>query len=146
MQRGAESSKAKGRSEWRECDNITAASGVNPFSRKTLPLAPRDAAKNLAQRALKQSSLLHGGPGPQVIQLVCRSPSAEKANRHARSEPPPTAVRLSISAENYGPVSDTGAWAHESYSLGVGSQVQKSRTAARASTAPPRGRRRGQRM
>jgi hypothetical protein len=36
------------------------------------------------------------------------------------SEPPPAVVRLSISAKNNGPVSDTGASAHESYSLGVG--------------------------
>jgi hypothetical protein len=40
MQRGAESSKAKGRSKKRECESITAARGENPFSRKTLPLAP----------------------------------------------------------------------------------------------------------
>jgi hypothetical protein len=80
-----------------------------------------------------------GGPGPQFIQLVCGSPSAKKANRHARSEPPPTAVRLFIStARNNSPLYDMGAQAHESYSLGVGSRVQKSRTAACASTAPPR--------
>jgi hypothetical protein len=40
MQKGAESSKAKGRSEWRECESVTAACGVNLFSRKTLLLAP----------------------------------------------------------------------------------------------------------
>jgi hypothetical protein len=40
MQRGAKSSKAKGRSERRECESVTAAHGVNPFSRKTLPLTP----------------------------------------------------------------------------------------------------------
>jgi hypothetical protein len=57
MQWGAESSKAKGRSSWRECESVTAAHGVNPFSRKALPLAPRDAAGNLAQRAPKQPSL-----------------------------------------------------------------------------------------
>jgi hypothetical protein len=49
------------------------------------------------------------------------SPSAKKANRHARSEPPPAVARLFISAENNGPVYDTGAPAHKSYSLGVGS-------------------------
>jgi hypothetical protein len=48
MQRGVESSKAKGRNEWRECKSVTVAREANPFSRKTLPLAPRDAAKNLA--------------------------------------------------------------------------------------------------
>jgi hypothetical protein len=54
---GAESSKAKGRNSWRECESVTAACGVNPFSRKTLPLVPRDAAENLARRAPKQPSL-----------------------------------------------------------------------------------------
>jgi hypothetical protein len=39
MQRGAESSKAKGRSERRECESVTATRKVNPLSRKTLPLA-----------------------------------------------------------------------------------------------------------
>jgi hypothetical protein len=76
---------------------------------------------------------------------VCWSPSAEKANRHARSEPPRAVVRFFISAENNGPVYDTGAQAHKSYSLGVGSWVQEERTAARARTAPPRGRHRRQR-
>jgi hypothetical protein len=61
------------------------------------------------------------GLGPQVLQLECGSSSAEMANRHARSEPLPAVVRLSNSVENNGPVSDTGARAHESYSLGVGS-------------------------
>jgi hypothetical protein len=57
-----------------------------------------------------------------------------------RSEPPPAIVRLFISAENKGPVYDMGAQTHKSYSLGVSSWVQKERTAARASTASPRGR------
>jgi hypothetical protein len=54
-----------------------------------------------------------------------------------RSEPPLAVVRPFISAENNGPVSDTGGQAHESYSLGVGSWVRKERTAARASSGPP---------
>jgi hypothetical protein len=57
MQKGAESSKAKGRSGWRECESVTAARGVNPFSSKTLPLAPRDAVGNLARRAPKRPNL-----------------------------------------------------------------------------------------
>jgi hypothetical protein len=57
MQWGAENSKAKGRSSWKECERVTTACGVNPFSRKTLRLAPRDAVGNLARRALKQPSL-----------------------------------------------------------------------------------------
>jgi hypothetical protein len=56
MQKGAENSKAKGHSSWKECESVTTAHRVNPFSRKTLPLVPRDAAGNLARRALKQPS------------------------------------------------------------------------------------------
>jgi hypothetical protein len=48
------------------------------------------------------------------------------------------------SETNY-PVPDMGARAHESSSMGTGSWVQRSRTAARASTAPSRGPRRRQR-
>jgi hypothetical protein len=82
------------------------------------------------------------------MQLVSGSPSAKKANRCVRpkSEPSPSVVCLFISAtRNNNPVSDAGARAHESYSLGVSSRVQKSQTDARASTAPPRGHRRRQR-
>jgi hypothetical protein len=53
IQGGAENSKAKGRSSWKECESVTTARRVNPFSRKTLPLAPQDAAGNLARCALK---------------------------------------------------------------------------------------------
>jgi hypothetical protein len=109
MQRGAERSKAKGRNDQRKCKSVTTARGVNPFSRQTLPLAPRDATGNLTRRAPK-------------------------------SEPPPTFVRLSISAGNNGPVYDMGGQAHKSYSLGVGSLVQKEQIAACTSTAPPRDR------
>jgi hypothetical protein len=105
MQRGEENSKAKGHSEWSECESVTATRGVNPFSRKPPLLAPRDAAENLARRTPKQPSLCHRGPGPRVILLVRRSPSAKKANRHARSKPP----RLFISAKSSGPASDSGA-------------------------------------
>jgi hypothetical protein len=57
MQRGAENSKAKGRSSSGKCESVTAARGVNPFSRKTPPLAPQDATENLARHAPKQPSL-----------------------------------------------------------------------------------------
>jgi hypothetical protein len=57
MQWGAENSKAKGCSGWKECESVTTTRGVNPFSRKALPLAPRDAVGNLARRALRQPSL-----------------------------------------------------------------------------------------
>jgi hypothetical protein len=58
----------------------------------------------------------------------------------------PAVTHLFISAESSKPVSDTGARAHESSSLGAGSWMQRSRTAARTSTAPPRGRRRRQKF
>jgi hypothetical protein len=47
------------------------------------------------------------------------SPGTKKANRHARSE----SLRLFIPTESSGPAPDTGAWAHESFSLGVGLRV-----------------------
>jgi hypothetical protein len=99
-----------------------------------------------------------------------RPPCATKANRRVKSTPPPAVVRLFTSAESSGPVyrlrsmpppavvclfasietnspdPDKGARAHESPSLGVGSWVQRSRTTARASTAPPQGRRRRQKF
>jgi hypothetical protein len=96
------------------------------------PREERTAAP-LHLRRKQQTSLWHGGPGPRVILLGRLSPRAKKANRHARSEPP----RLFILAESSDPVSDTGAQAHELSSLGAGSWVQRSRTAARASTASP---------
>jgi hypothetical protein len=74
-----------------------------------------------------------------------RSQSVKKANHRVRSGPLPMVVCLFTSAETNELVSDAGAWAHESSSLGAGSWVQRTRTTARASTAPPRGRRRGQR-
>jgi hypothetical protein len=54
-------------------------------------------------------------------------------------EPP----RLFIPAETNSPVSNTRARAHESSTLGPGPLVQRSRTAARASTMPPQGQRSG---
>jgi hypothetical protein len=75
------------------------------------------------------------------MHLARRFLCAEKANRRVKSAPPPTVVRLFAFAKTNSPVPGTGAQAHESSSLGVGSWVQSS-TAARASTAPPRGHRR----
>jgi hypothetical protein len=54
-----------------------------------------------------------------------------------RSMLPLAAVRLFIPVETNCPVSGTGAWAHESSSLGASSWVQRSQTAARASIMPP---------
>jgi hypothetical protein len=75
-------------------------------------------------------NLWHGGPGPRVILFGRQPPCAEKANRRVRSTPLPEVVRLFTSAESSGPVSDTGARAHEPYSLGVGLRVRRRRTTA----------------
>jgi hypothetical protein len=62
-------------------------------------------------------------------------------------EPPHAVACLFISAaRDDSPVYDTGAQAHRSYSLGDGSRVRKERTAARAGSAPPRGRGRIQKV
>jgi hypothetical protein len=59
----------------------------------------------------------------------------------SKSEPPPAVARLFISAARNNSLDyDTGAWVDRSYSLGVGSWVQKKRTAARIGSALPRGR------
>jgi hypothetical protein len=78
----------------------------------------------------QRTSLWHGGPGPRVILFGHCLPCAEKANRRARSTPPPPVVRLFTSAESSRPTSGTGARAHESYSSGVGFHVQRRGIAA----------------
>jgi hypothetical protein len=70
------------------------------------------------------------------MHLVRRFLCAEKANRRVKSAPLPAVVHLFATAETDSLVPGTGAWAHESSSLGASSCVQRSRTAARASTAP----------
>jgi hypothetical protein len=111
-------------------------------SRKERAIARDSAPLHLHRH--QRPSLWHGGPGPHVMHLACRFLGAKEANRRTRSAPPPTVARLFTSIETNSPVCDTGARAHESSSLGAGSWVQRSRTADRASTAPPRGRRRRQ--
>jgi hypothetical protein len=59
MRRGAESSKAKGRSERRECERVTAARGVNPFSRKTLLLAPISSSAHQSNPASDTGAQAH---------------------------------------------------------------------------------------
>jgi hypothetical protein len=123
---------------------------------------------SLHLRRKQRTSLWHGGPGPRVMLLGRWPPCAEKVNCRVRctptpvvvclftfaessepvcrvrSTPPPAVVRLFASAKTNSPVSDMGAQARESSSLGTGSWVQISRTAARASTTPPWGRHRRQ--
>jgi hypothetical protein len=134
MRRGAESSKAKGHSEWRECESVTAARAVNPFSRETLPLASisPDAhqcnpASDIGARAHKSYSWCAG------LRVLRRRTAT-------RCEPPPAVVRLFISTKNNGPVTDMGARTHESYSVGVSSWVRRRKTAAHARKANRRSR------
>jgi hypothetical protein len=94
---------------------------------------------SLHLRRKQRPSPWRGGPGPRVILLGRWSPCAEKANRRVRSTPTSAVVRLFTSAETNSPAFDMGARAHESSSMGAGSWAQGSQTAARASTAPPRG-------
>jgi hypothetical protein len=82
MQRSVESSKAKGRSGWRECESVTVARGVNPFSRKTFPLAPRDATGNIARCAPKAAQPMTRGPGPT------RHTAGMRASACEEGEPP----------------------------------------------------------
>jgi hypothetical protein len=55
------------------------------------------------------------GPGPTS------HTDGVQASECREGEPPPAVVRPFISAKNNGPVVDTGAWTHESYTLGLGS-------------------------
>jgi hypothetical protein len=87
--------RRKGTAIGRECESVTAAREVNPSSRQTLLLVPRDATGNPDRCT----------PDTQAAQSLTR-----------------------------------GARAHESFSLGAGSWVQKKRTAARAGSALPQGR------
>jgi hypothetical protein len=114
---------------------------VNPFSRKTLSLAPRDAARNLARRAPKQPGLRHGGSGPQVIQMVRGPPSAEKANRHeeqtAARGSAPLHLRQKTTAQSLTrgprPMSHTPWVSVPGCREGEPPRVPKKRTAARGS-------------
>jgi hypothetical protein len=54
------------------------------------------------------------------MQLACQFLCAEKENRRVKNASPSAVVRLFASVET-SPGSDTGAWAHESPSLGAGS-------------------------
>jgi hypothetical protein len=82
MQRGAESSKAKGCNKKRECESVTAARGENTFSRKTLPLAPispgahqSNPASNTGARGHKSYSWCAG------LQVLRRRTAMREANR-----------------------------------------------------------------
>jgi hypothetical protein len=131
--------RRKGATIGRECESVTAARRVNPFFKADSPArAPRRRRKSRPTRTKATQPMTRGPGSTSHTTGVLISECGE-------GEPPPAVVRLSISAENNDPVYDTGAQAHKSYSLGVGSWVQKERTTARASIAPPRGRCRRQR-
>jgi hypothetical protein len=131
--------------------------GARPHMSYSWPASPKARRRRIAARGAcyrptvgaplhlhcdQRPNLWRGGPGPHVTYLACQFLSTKKPNRRVKSAPPPTVVRLFTSAKTNNPVPDTRDRAHESSSLGAGSWVQRSRTAARASTAPPRGRRR----
>jgi hypothetical protein len=94
VQRGAEGSKTKGRGSWKECGTVTADRGVNPFSRKALPLAPQKISSDahLAPAATQSPTC---GPGstchtPGVLVSECgegEPPHGERtaARPHAAS-------------------------------------------------------------
>jgi hypothetical protein len=85
------------------------------------------------------------GPRPTSHSPWVSASECEEGESPRRSKPPPAVVRIFTSTETNSPVSDTGARAHESSSLGASSWVHRSRTVARASTASHRGRSRRQR-
>jgi hypothetical protein len=106
-----------------------------PFLKKDSPTdAPRHRRRSRPTRA-KVTQPLTRGPGltshtPWASTSVCgkdEPPREELATvcgsaplRLHRKRP-----SLFVSAECSGPASDTGAWAHESYSLGVGLHVRR---------------------
>jgi hypothetical protein len=57
-------------------------------------------------------------PPPAVVRLFTYAESSGPVCR-VRIMPPPAVMRLFTSAESSGSASGTGAWAHESCSLGV---------------------------
>jgi hypothetical protein len=88
----------KGATIGRECESVTAARGVNPFSRKILPLVPRDAAEDLARRAprTKTTQSMTRGPGPTSHTGCVPDFECEK------SEPPHVGMRrLGAVVEEY---------------------------------------------
>jgi hypothetical protein len=115
---------------------------VMKANRRTRSVLPPHGSAPPRLRRNQRSNLSHGGPDPHVMYLARRFLCAGKANRRVKSASPPVVVRLFASAKTNNPVPGTRARAHESSSLGAGSWVQRSRTAARASTAPPWGHRR----
>jgi hypothetical protein len=85
MQRDAESSKAKGRSKRRECESVTAARRVKPFSRKTLPLTPispsahqSNPASDTGARGHKSYSWCAG------LRVLRKRTATQEANRRPR--------------------------------------------------------------
>jgi hypothetical protein len=143
VQRGAESSKAKGRSSWAKMQKRDRCTqGKSLFKEVSLARAPRCRRKSRPART-KEIQPLTRGPGPTSHTVGVRVSRCEEGKQPREGEPPPAAVHLFISTESSGPASNTGAWAHESYSLGVGLRVRRRRTATRgannrASSSPPK--------
>jgi hypothetical protein len=98
--------RQQGAADWEKCEKLTTAHEVNHFSRKpesfireTLPHAPETPQEIPfdGHLGLRQPSLWHGGPGPQVIQFVCRILGAKRAGCES---PHAIACHLGAAAED----------------------------------------------
>jgi hypothetical protein len=119
MQRGAESSKAKGHNSWERMRKRNCCTrGESLFRKDSLARTPRCRRKSRPTRT-KATRPMTRGPGPTS------HTTGVLVSERGEGEPPPMVVRLLIFVENNGPIYDTGAQAHKSYSLGVGSWVKK---------------------
>jgi hypothetical protein len=153
-----------------EKQGMAATRGMNPFLKADYPArAPKRHGQGLPRCAPGFPSY-DTGARPHMSYKLAQS--AKKANRRTRSMPPPhsraplylcrnqrsrrrtaaqgtcnrpAVVRPLGFAATSGPTSDMRAQAHMSCTWCAGFCVQRSRTAARASTVPPRGHRRRQR-
>jgi hypothetical protein len=139
----AESSSPASGTGPRAHESCSLGAGLRVRRRRTATRGANHRASSSPPKAAGQP--LTRGPGSTSHTPWVSASECEEDESPWRSMLPPTVVRLLTSAETSGPVSDTGAQAHESSSLGAGSWVQRSRTAARASIASPRGRNRRQR-
>jgi hypothetical protein len=112
---------------WAKKANRRARSVLPPRGRCAASSSPRPTVQPQAQ-----------GLGLHVKHLACRFLRAKKTDHHGRGTPPPTVTRLPASTKSNSPVSHAGARTHESSTASDSPWVQRSQTAARANTAPPR--------
>jgi hypothetical protein len=117
--------------------------GLHARRRRTITRGVNHRASSSLPKAADQP--LTRGPGPTSHTPWASASECEEGESPRRSKQPPAVVRLLTSTKTNNLVSNTGARAHESPSLGASSWVHRSRTDAHASTASPRGRSRRQR-